>query len=399
MAELSRKKKFCFSLFATLFFYLIFELVISTFLYAKNLFSPPVDLWFLENSGKTVQFDPIRGYKLTSLPSRFAKVSFGKVEYVGTFRGNSQGFPDRDDFFPPHGDSKKTRIAVFGDSFSAAQYLQKNWLDQVEDAARQKSIPLELLNFSVDGAGLANWWSILTRLVQPEHYQIDGILFAVYPGDLRRTFSIAEHRGYQHHMFARVPSWDPNQWPKTLDQARLYLKQRGGYILSSENFEKALQGKWRPDTKPYWRPFIATESGILAKETFVIVKKWIKKWFHISTPSFSSFEPERRELIEQISRFSETNNLPVFVVRIPSQQELLEKSPPPDDVVHFAKMLNANLIDGSEAFVGLDKKEIQAQFFKYDGHWNQSGSDRFAAFIFRIFNTSACWDQSLGPRR
>ena len=86
----------------------------------------------------------------------------------------------------------------------------------------------------------------------------------------------------------------------------------------------------------------------------------------IGSVPFTSFEPERRKLIEQIARFSETNNLPVFVVRIPSRQELLEKSPPPDDTLLFAKTLNATFIDGSEAFAGLDKKEIHARFPDFD---------------------------------
>ena len=74
---------------------------------------------------------------------------------------------------------------------------------------------VELLNFAVAGGGLANWWSILTRLIAAQSYQLDGVIFCVYPGDLRRTFTLWEHRDSAHPWFGRTPGWDPATFPAT----------------------------------------------------------------------------------------------------------------------------------------------------------------------------------------
>ena len=40
------------------------------------------------------------------------------------------------------------------------------WPDAVEDRFRTMKQPVQLLNFAIDGGGLANWWSTLIRLVK-----------------------------------------------------------------------------------------------------------------------------------------------------------------------------------------------------------------------------------------
>src|SRR5438105_6345006 len=69
-----------------------------------------------EDTGRTIEFDPVRGYRLTNTPARTARITNGRIEYVGAFRGNSQGFPDRDDFGPKRDSKYKLRFAVLGDS-------------------------------------------------------------------------------------------------------------------------------------------------------------------------------------------------------------------------------------------------------------------------------------------
>lgn len=364
--------------------YLIFEVSVSL-LYVKGIIEPPSSFWIFEETGKTIQFDPIRGYKLTSIPSRHARITNGVIEYEGVFHGNSQGFPDRDDFSPVRGNATSFRIAVFGDSLTAGLHLKKNWPDAVEDLSRQKGVPIELLNFSVDGGGLANWWSIVTRIIQNEDYEIDSILFAVLGDNLRRGFTISEHRGYQRHMFARMSSWDPEQWPKTLEEARPHLRARSGYIVSSVDFEQALKSKRYLGEQRNWYPYIAKK----------IVKKGIKLcnfFFKSSSSSKSSspsksselFEPARINLIKQIAHFAQTKALPVLVVEIPSRSKLIQRFPNNEETLQFASILNANFVDGSKAFIGLTEKEIRANWLPYDGHWGQSGSNRFAAFMFDV---------------
>lgn len=79
---------------------------------------PPDTVWLFEESGRTIQFDPIRGVYLTTTPARFIGMNEGVVEYIGTYRGNNQGFPDLDDFCPERLTGDRIRIAVLGDSLS-----------------------------------------------------------------------------------------------------------------------------------------------------------------------------------------------------------------------------------------------------------------------------------------
>src|ERR1700722_14651518 len=54
----------------------------------------PTTFWIVEDKD-SVCFDPILGYRISQSPGRFARVTNGTVEYVGTFRGNAQGFQSR----------------------------------------------------------------------------------------------------------------------------------------------------------------------------------------------------------------------------------------------------------------------------------------------------------------
>src|SRR5262249_44135868 len=102
------------------------------------------------------------------------------------------------------------------------------------------------------------------------------------------------------------------------------------------------------------------------------------------------FDPERKRLVDDIRRFLDSRKLPALVVHLPSRDTLLH--PTNDSLLHFekaktfAKALGAQFLDGGKAFEGLSAAEIRARFLPHDGHWNQKGSDQFAAFIVRNLN-------------
>jgi hypothetical protein len=373
--------------------YLLLELG-YTLLYRYGVIERPNTAWLFQESGKTVHFDPVPGVYLASAPSRFARITRGEVEYDGLIRGNNRGFPDRDDFHPSRGSSGIRRIVVFGDSFTAAQYLESSWPDVVEELSRETECPVYLLNLSIDGAGLANWWSILMRVVRKEHFEIDGIIFAVYGNNLRRKFTITEHRGYQHHMFGRTDSWNPDNWPKNREEARMYLKPAPfTYILPDVEFNAALESKIHPDLPRPWRPY-------LLLKLFWLGRRGGQSFSGLFSPATKldgdengagCFQPGQIRLIEEIDSFARADSLPVLVINIPSREGLIDGAVPPIDVLLFAEMLNAVFIDGSTAFSGLNEKEIRSCFFPYDGHWNRNGSDRFARALFRRIQDWICY--------
>ena len=363
--------------------YAVFEAAV-TLLYLKDVLEPPPSFWLFEDSGKSVHFDPILGYRLTPVPSRTTRITKGTVEYIGELKGNNQGFPDRDDFFPERGSDRARRFAVFGDSYTAAGFLGENWPDRVEDLTREGTVPLRLFNFAVDGGGLANWWSVLTRLVEKDGYQIDGVIFAVIPGNLWRGFSVADHRDQKRPMFGRVPTWDPKTFPATLDEARKYLQPQttNASIVSTEEFDRGVKLEWRPSSDKPIRPYFARKvwralRGALSHE----------KTPHSPPRAFDSFDPDQERMIQDMARTLKAMGVPVMVIHVPSREELLQgkrDAPPPVDTRLFAALLDARLVDGREAFAGRSVEEIRAMWLPYDAHWGQTGSNRFAEYMTDI---------------
>jgi len=354
------------------------ELIYST-LYVYGVVQPSSSFWVFEDSGKTVRFDPVAGVRYTTTPSRSARITNGQVEYVATFRGNAQGFPDRDDFRPRRAEAEGIRLAVLGDSFTAGEYLPVNWPDRVEILARADGYPLELLNLSVSGGGLANWWSIVTRLLEVEGYELDALVFAVFEGDLHRSFSFSDHRGYRRHVFARSPSWDPGEWPKTLDEAQPLLEELEGFIVDSQTFEKAIHNRWNPYLPRPWRPYAMLELRKLTEHEAEDAARADVR----GTLAVPSFQEGQQRLIGDIKRFLIERGLPVLVVTVPSREALLTQASVPADAVEFARLLGGTMVDGATAFVGLDEAGIRGHWLPYDGHWAEAGSDRFAAWLYR----------------
>lgn len=338
--------------------------------------------YLLDDSGKTVHFDPVRGYLLTQVPSRWTRINNGTPEYVGVLKGNSQGFPSRMDFGPARPDPSIPRLAVLGDSFSAADYIQTNWPDRTQALAEADGRKLQLLNFSLDGIGLANWWSILTRLIAPQNYELDGIVFIVYEGDLERKFWVAENRG-TYSTWRRCPSWDPQTYPATLEQTSSCVnKLQHTYVLSDSDFDLALHKKWPPSISRWeLRPPLAMK--VLDLSDY---------WMDFARTKDPEFKPEQKRLIEDIRQFISARKLPVLVVFLPDRDRLInsawEGDPYRAETMSFAKLIGAEFADGSGAFANMPPAEIRKCFFRHDGHWNQAGSDRFAKFMLDLLPKS-----------
>ncbi|HEX3872875.1 MAG TPA: SGNH/GDSL hydrolase family protein, partial [Solirubrobacteraceae bacterium] len=368
-------KKLAFAAITTVAIYVVVEGVVTAVAWSLRW---GTTLWLYEDSGRTVRFDPIRGYRLTRTPSRFLRATDGRLEYIATIRGNSQGFPDRDDFGPRRTSAGVPRLAVFGDSFTEGQYLGQSWPDRAEDLAREAGQPVELLNFALGGAGLANWWSVLTKLVVAENYEIDGVLFVVFAGDLRREFTVSDHQGRVRPLFGRTPSWDPATYPTSLDAARSFLKEQDFAILSPAEFERAVQGHWPRGVSRPVQPYILTH--IWRR----VVLNWPGRAPGAPPPPDES---GRDRLIADIRRVLEERHLPALVVHIPDRAELIDVGRSPEAMRResraFAEAIGARFLDGGLIFEGLSRAEIRGLFFPHDGHWNQAGSDRFAAFLLR----------------
>jgi len=337
------------------------------------LFFSPADIWIYEDVGRTVQFDHVRGYTLTRTPSRFARINNGEIEYVGSFSGNAQGLPDRDDFSIHHPGSGLRRYAVFGDSYTAAQYLANNWPDRTEDLLNAKDIRTQLLNFSTHGGGLANWASNLTGILARDNYQVDGLIFAVYDDDLERTFTLADGVDRDKLAFGNMASWSPADYPANREQASAFLDQHeinASYILSKDAFDAALAGNWRPQR--YW------EFKILKAARHQLSKLWQ------ALREQTDFSPGQLNLITAIRQYADQSELPVLVVYLPGLEQATGAAGRHyQQAIDFAALLDAGFLDGRKAFETCTATQLQDLWFKNDAHWNQRGSDTFAEYMAR----------------
>ena len=356
-----------------LLLYALIELSYSGYRYLRD--PSPDSFSVFEHPGETIKFDPIRGYFLTRTPSRIARVNFGKIEYTGSFRGNAQGFADRNDFSIKRSSGDERRIAVFGDSFTAGIMEPLNsasWPNRVEDLCEGNgSSRLLLLNFSLDAAGLANWVSILRNVVVKDQYELDGLIFAVAWDDLDRTFAFFDQIDSKRFLHARAPTWDIDP-PLNRSQAVELLEKDPDparkYVLSTEEFDAFLAGNWKP--KQWSFRLSELVAGLLRGGP-------PRKNPH------EEFEPDQVKLIDQIRQLAKEHSWPIAVVYIPNREELLGSRAETnmEKCKKFSEMLGASFFHGREAFRGLSNQEIKSDWFPIDAHWNRGGSDRFAEFM------------------
>ena len=356
-----------------LLLYALIELSYSGYRYLRD--PSPDSFSVFEHPGETIKFDPIRGYYLTRTPSRMARVNFGQIEYTGSFRGNAEGFADRDDFSIKRSSANERRVAVFGDSFAAATLEplnSPNWPNRVEDLCQiNGNRRLKLLNFSLDAAGLANWASILRSVVVKDQYELDGLLFAVAWDDLDRQFDFFDQVDSKRFLHAIAPTWDIAV-QLTGSQARELLEKDPDpahrYVLSTEEFDAFLAGSWKPRQ---WS-FRLSE----------LVAGLLRGGPPRRNPN-EGFEPGQVVLIDQIRQLAKEHSWPIAVVYVPSREELLgsAKETNIEKCKQFSEMLGATFFDGREAFHGLSDQQIKNDWFPIDAHWNRGGSDQFADFM------------------
>ncbi len=355
--------------------------VVATLLYQQSVVYPGA-VWYWEHTGNgpTMEFDSIRGYRLTGNPCRMVCMGTnGELEAVATVRGNNEGFPDRDDFTPGRGDRQRKRLAVFGDSFTAGLYLERSWPDAVEDLARRTDRPLELMNFSVFAGGLVNWWSVLTGVIEAKDYELDGIVFAVFRGDLRRGFTVADDRsyfnapgGYACMAVGRIPI-ESLRMPGTLQEARpFFAPVFDAPIVKTAVLDRIL--KERPRTQRSLQPVLSRLCWHGINRLFGTTDLAIPD--EVTDPT--KFPSHIRRRLEDIRNYLKSHQLRALVIDVPSRDRLLDRLSPSGESRAFAEFIGADFVDGGEAFAGLSAAEIRDHWLRYDGHWAQPGSDRFA---------------------
>jgi hypothetical protein len=337
--------------------------------------------YFVYSGSNTTKFDPISGYRLTREITFMTRITEGLVEYFGFYKGNNRGFPGRD--FTPERQDQRKRFAVFGDSFTHADYLARSWPAYVEDLTVDRGRPIQLLNFALDGSGLANWWSIIKGEV--DGYQLDGVIFAVVEGDLFRTFFML-HTENGKEWLGFLPYWNPARYPKTLADALPFMPELtslGGaasYIVEERRFWDSLSGAWKPPGIGQW--FIQHKIS----EAISALRRQPQANF-VPPPPGSDDAKWREFIITDIAATIKRHGWKPIVVYLPSQSTLLARKGETQDKAEtrrFAQVLGASFHDSTELYAGMTNEQIREHFLPYDQHWNLAGSDLFGRYVFGI---------------
>jgi hypothetical protein len=267
---------------------------------------------------------------------------------------------------------------VFGDSFTHAPYLSQSWPERVEDLLQDRGIPVAMMNFGQWGAGLGNWWSIITRMLDPQDYELDGVIFAAFESDMRRRFTVfafpEPREPHDCPLFGRWPSWDPATLPQTIEEAKGVVYEGEGYHpLSYDEFERAAQGEWPAGLA---RPFELTFATKI-KERFEGEEK-------VPDEEWAGFG-DRQVIIDQIRMYLQKRRLPAMVLYIPMRMSLTRpgghRNIHWEETRRFAEAIGATFVDAAANFAELDVPERKALYFPHDPHWNQRGSNRFADIV------------------
>ena len=101
-------------------------------------------------------------------------------------------------------------------------------------------------------------------------------------------------------------------------------------------------------------------------------------------------EGQHALMVDLARRFAERNSR-VFVVHIPSRDELLghdthSATAGRKEALAFAELLGARFVDGAQAFEGMTPQEIRDHWLPYDGHWAQAGSNRFGRYMVNFLS-------------
>jgi hypothetical protein len=384
--QLSFKKKLLFSFVTLLAAYGLAEIV-CTAIMPRPAGSIGSDTFAIQEDTGGFCVDLIRGYSITKAPTRFARVTQGTIEYTGTFRGNSQGFQGDRDFTVKRPSGVKCRTLVFGDSFTSAAFLKTRWTDRIQPNLPQT----EFVNCGIDGAGLGNWWSVLTRMIVPRHYEFDRIVFAAIPHDLDRPFAVADYR-CEGWLTLGYVGWNPDEFPKDVQHAFWHLLTATFKKVSPAEFDESLRrGRLiQGDPDHTLRPWITTRivdaaAGLVRPRRVPadIESEYVPAAHLAEAKGDKFFGGDQMAMILDLRDQIVAHHWSVVVIHIPSRDELIAKRDWTPQVRDFARILNARFIDGSEPFRGLSREEILASYFPFDGHWNQTGSDRFAAYVAR----------------
>jgi hypothetical protein len=186
-----------------------------------------------------------------------------------------------------------------------------------------------------------------------------------------------------------MPSRNKLDIPANLEQASSFLLPINWRLLPTAEFDQLLAGEKRLSVDRELKLYLTSRCVSGVARLFGVDLSPI--------PQFPPLDPACLPLIDDIREFLRRQQLPCLVVQLPLRHELIgqlkraQGTGIPEQTRQFVNRIGARVMDGSEAFQGLDEAGIRDCWLPYDGHWGQSGSDRFARYMVEVIRD---WQQS-----
>lgn len=349
------------------------------------------------SSRPIAHFDPVSGYRRVEGPMRIVRIMRDELIYDSTFTPNNKGYTTVTDFRPAKTDPDVFRLVVFGDSFTAGEYLEVPWPDRVNRALEGRTArPMELYAFAVNGGGAWNWHSIFFNDVVP-NYQFDAVLLAVWGDNVDRGFTVLHYdaagQSYLQRMDHQPASVDAFLRDDLPRMPKHYARVAPDAEIDA--MIAAVETPWRPAAWDFRVPRLVGEQvRRLTKPPIVLPDTAIP-----SLPTDPTLEaiaarhdPVKFEKLTAVIAYCRERGIPVILVSVPSHDSALNaattkgvtETEPQQELRVLARSTGADYFDGHLPFAAADSGDIDALYwFKYDGHWNQAGSDLFAEAMAR----------------
>ena len=314
--------------------------------------------------------DSVSGFRIYGKNIRFTRIVHNQIAYDNAsyrFQTNPQGFPSKHDFTKLSADSL-TRMLWMGDSFSAGLYLKSNIADQLEYCLKNNAPDSEVLNFSIDGGGIKNWYQMYVKggVAGIPHSEL---VLAVYADNLNRNFAIARTTNLSIE-FGRsaLPQGEWNDWLK--NQSNVFKP-----ILHRLNASQADSVMRHVSEKPICYGY---RKGLQCE-------RWWLQWVQYKAPeAMIQMQPEAMALLMEIANLCRQNNRTLTLLSVPDllvYQRLGSQNPHHTLLDSISKQLNCRYINGYAALDAFPSHLVPDLYLKGDRHWNQLGSDWMAAWL------------------
>lgn len=371
-------------------------LVVEGGYYVYKCFQPRVSEYGPFFNRACARYDPVRGFRWIGTECREVRVLHDEVIFNNRFVINNQGYISRQNYQPKK-DPASYRWIVFGDSFTAGASIPTPWPQRLQEQLPEH---LQVYSFAVDGGGILNWHRTFFNEVIPT-YEFDGVMLAVWNDNLDRAFAIL-HMNEEGGYFKR---FDPPPTDGKDFQNQFLPKMKRLYTIKPDaEIDRILErvGTLRFAIKPFDLYLLAEAIEFVEfyLPHFIHVNKHYKSISSSIKPSSQSManstndtsKPEIRyqDQVEQIIEWCLANNKDILLISVPHKDRHRLKSPNKHrhQMQFLSRKYQIPLFDGYQLFDSLSPDDHRDHWFRYDGHWNQTGADYFAHGLSNYLTSS-----------